>query len=168
MSVKLETQTPIDLLHYEPPGVMGATTRQLLCLGATALAGVAAYCFMRYVLHAEDQAGYVFIFTTLPFIALGWAKPYGLPLEVFLKLYIRNLHSPAQRSAVKERNDFLHVPILEKEEAEYPDSCRPLTKRELRKQRRAIHAENRRCWKEIRKAARIQKRKDRKSRRKAA
>lgn len=167
--IKLETKTPIDLLHYEPPGILGASTRQLLCLGGTAVTGAAVYCLLRFAAHLPSQyLGYSFVFTTIPFIALGWAKPYGLPLEVFLGIYFQHFFTPAQRSAIKERNDYLHVPVSPKEEQEYPASCIPLGKRELRRQRRAVRAESRRCWQEIRKAARLQKRKDRKTKRKKA
>lgn len=167
--VKLETKTPIDLLHYEPPGILGATTRQLLCLAGTAVTGAAVYCLLRFVVKLPDQyLGYSFVLTTIPFIALGWLKPYGLPLEVFLGIYFRYLFSAVQCSAVNERNDYLHVPVSRKEEPEYPDSCRPLGKRELRRQRRAVCAESRQCYKAIRRAARLQKRKDRKEKRKKA
>lgn len=166
---KLETKTPIDLLHYEPPGILGASTRQLICLAGTAAAGAAVYCLLRFAVRLPSQyLGYSFVFTTIPFIALGWAKPYGLRLEVFLSIYFQHLFTSTQRSAIKERNDYLHVPYSKKEEPECPDSYRPLGKREKRKQRRVLRAESRRCYKEIRKAARLQKRKDRKTKRQKA
>ena len=166
--IKLETKTPIDLLHYEPPGILGASTRQILCLAGTAVTGAAVYCLLRFAAHLPSRyLGYSFVFTALPLIAFGWAKPYGLRLEVFLGIYFQHFFTPAQCSAVRERNDYLHVSVSKKE-AEYPDSFRPLTKRELRRQRRAVRAESRRCWQEIRKAARLQKRKDRKTKRKKA
>lgn len=167
--VKLETKTPIDLLHYEPPGILGATTRQLLCLAGTAVTGAAVYCLLRFIVKLPDQfLGYTFIFTTIPFIALGWLKPYGLPLEVFLGIYFRYLFSAVQCSAVNERNDYLHVPFSEKEGPEYPASYRPIRKRELRRHRRVLRAEVKRCCKEVRRANRLQKRKDRQEKRKKA
>ena len=146
---KLETETPADLLHYEPPTTIGATKRQLVCIGAAIGLGLAVYLPLLFftTIHPSNLS-WVLILITVPFAALGWVRPYGLHFEVFLKMLWAHIYNNPPRSGVNERRDT-HEQPKRRRDSECLTDYLPPKRRVRRARRRALRAASRSAYKEI-------------------
>lgn len=146
---KLETETPADLLHYEPPTTIGATKRQMVCIGAAVVVGLAVYTpLLFFTTIPPSILGWGLMLITLPFAALGWVKPYGLRFEVYLKMLYRHTYHNPPRSAVYERSENHEHPRGNLTTECLCDYISP-TRKQRRCRRRILRTASRNAYKEI-------------------
>ena len=158
---KLETETPADLLHYEPPTTIGATKRQLACIAGAVVLGLSIYTpLLFYTTIPPSILGWGLILIALPFAAFGWVRPYGLHFEIFLKiLYHHTYHNPP-RSAVHERSDYHEHPRRDLP-TEWICDYRIPTRPQRRARRRTLRTASRSAYQEIKRQNRAWKRQQR-------
>lgn len=155
---KLETETPVDLLHYAPPTTIGATKRQLVCIGAAVVIGLGMYLPLLFFTSIPPSVlGWLLILIALPFAALGWVRPYGLHFEVYLKLLYQHIYNNPPRSAVKERSDY-HEQKKRKRLSECCTEYGCPSRFQRRSRRRVLCAASRNAYKEIKKQNKAWKR----------
>lgn len=101
----IEREIPKDIKKYEPKLLGPFTTRQILCLVPGLGLGVLAYLLLKNFL-SSDVCLFITTFIVVPFILLGWFKPYGLPFEKFVKtVFISSVLSPPIRKYKTKRLD---------------------------------------------------------------
>lgn len=90
----IQRKIPRDIGSYEPKTWGPFTTRQAICLVPAAILDIALYSFFKEI----PGYYYILVLVSLPFLLLGWVKPYGLPFEKFLKVtFINNFLAPKTR-----------------------------------------------------------------------
>lgn len=80
----LEAPIPKDIRKYDAKLIGPFTLRQLLCFLMACLLSFLSYKFLFDILGKDATIFLCFILST-PFIVVGWYKPYGMPLEKFLR-----------------------------------------------------------------------------------
>lgn len=90
MALRIPVQK--DIGEYEEKIVGGLTLRTMCCiaLGFAAAAGLAALAYFVLGLDIE-QVVYPMFIIALPFMAVGFWKPFGLRLEEFAPLFARHM-----------------------------------------------------------------------------
>lgn len=86
----IEVEMNQDIRKYEPKLIGPFTTRQIIC----ATVGGGTILFTHQILTpflTTDITSYVCMFLSIPFLALGWWKPYGMKMEDFAKSAIISL-----------------------------------------------------------------------------
>ena len=93
MALRIPVQK--DIGEYEEKIVSGLTLRTMCCLALafSASAGVAAFTY--FVVGASVEAAvYPMFLVAVPFMAVGFWKPFGLKLEQFAPLFARHVLEP--------------------------------------------------------------------------
>jgi hypothetical protein len=158
---KLETETPADLLHYEPPTTIGATKRQLACIGGAVVLGLAVYTpLLLFTSIPPSILGWVLILIALPFATFGWVRPYGLHFEEYLKLLYCHTYQNPPLSAVNERSEY-HEQKKRKRFSECCHDYAPPSYFQQRERRRVLRTASRNAYKEIKKQNKAWKRQQR-------
>lgn len=101
----IEAQIPKDIRKYEAKLAGPFTLRQLICFGISC---ALAFFVYKLVLSFSDAntAIPMCMIAISPVIAVGWVKPYGMPLEKFLQTaFISNVLAPKVRK-YKTRNAY--------------------------------------------------------------
>lgn len=97
----LEMKVYQEITGYQAKVMLGMSWRQLACSVAALLLGGGAYAGL-WALGAQDLGQWFAVLVTIPFGALGWVRPKGLPFEEYAKYIIRHnweqqLHVYGQR-----------------------------------------------------------------------
>lgn len=95
----IETKMPKDIRAYKTKVIGPFTLREGFCIFLMIITNILLYSL---VIRPSDLpiefTVYVFIFTCLPFAALGWCEVAGMPLEKYLKnVILRMLACPTRR-----------------------------------------------------------------------
>lgn len=86
----LEAQIPKDIRKYETKLVGPFTTRQIIF--------VIIACVLAYITYIFTKAPEGCVLVAIPPVVFGYIKPYGMPLEKFIKTaFISNVLSPKNR-----------------------------------------------------------------------
>ena len=93
----MEIQINKDIGKYEAKNVGPFTYRQALIVAAAA-----PVCIMIYARTSDflpvDAAGFLTFLPAIVAWLFGWCKPYGMPMEQFLKsAFVSNVLAPANR-----------------------------------------------------------------------
>lgn len=80
----IELPIPKDIRKYETKLIGPLTTRQTICIVPACALGALAYITLSKIA-PRDLAMFACMLVIVPFIVFGWFKPYGIPLEKFLK-----------------------------------------------------------------------------------
>lgn len=83
----IEIEIPKDIRKYESKFIGPFTLRQTICVGIAAACSITIYNTVGKLLIQDMRAPLCFI-AAAPALLAGWYKPYGLPLEKFLKVII--------------------------------------------------------------------------------
>lgn len=104
----IEIQVPREITAYQAKVVMGMSWRQLACAAAMTILGFATI-FVGYLADFVETSQYIVIAIIIPFAALGWYRPRGLPFEKYAgyiinhqrsrQLYVYGMISQVQPSA---------------------------------------------------------------------
>lgn len=100
--MSIEREVPKDISRYEAKAIGPFTTRQLLCgIPAVSLAIGSYFLLKSYV--SQDVVFFVAFVVAMPLFLLGWAKPYGIPLEKYLSIvFVSQILAPKHRKYVTE------------------------------------------------------------------
>lgn len=110
----LEAQIPKDVRKYEAKLVGPFTLRQLICFIIACILAYFAYKGISAVF-SVDFAIPVCMLLISPIIAIGWVKPYGMPLEKFLQsAFIGMVLAPKVRKYKTKNNYSLAAEPLKK------------------------------------------------------
>lgn len=131
----IETKMPKDIRAYKTKVIGPFTLREGFCIFLMIITNILLYSL---VIRPSDLpiefTIYVFIFTCLPFAALGWCEVAGMPLEKYLKnVILRMLACPTRRKV----SSLIKVGITEnKGKTEDENIKQKNAKRKERKQKR--------------------------------
>lgn len=93
----IEIEIPKDITKYESKLIGPFTTRQTLCLVPAVALAVLVFVGLKSYVSQTLLIGLLMV-CVAPFLLFGWYKPYGLPLEKFLKTaFISNVLAPKAR-----------------------------------------------------------------------
>lgn len=92
----IEIEIPKDIRKYETKLIGPLTTRQTICaVGACAIA-FAVSKITTFV--PQDLQFFVIALPALPFLLIGWVKPYGMHFEQFVaSTFVSTILSPKYR-----------------------------------------------------------------------
>ena len=100
--MSIEREVPKDISKYEAKAIGSFTTRQLLC-GIPAIALAVGSYFLLKNRVSEDILFFVAFLVAMPLLLLGWAKPYGIPLEKYISIvFVSQVLAPKHRKYVTE------------------------------------------------------------------
>lgn len=96
----IEIEIPKDITKYEAKLIGPLTTRQTVCVIPGVGLGVLGYNVFQSF--ATDEASlFVGILFAAPFLLCGWYKPYGIPLEKFIKtVFVSLVRAPKHRKYI--------------------------------------------------------------------
>jgi len=128
----IEIEVPKDITKYEAKLVASFTTRQVGCLAIAGVLAVPSFLLLRDVL-PRDAATLLILIIVLPFILLGWVKPYGMNFEQFVRsAFISNVLAPKKRKYVTMNvYDYIEDEHFEENAAK---ERKMMTKKEMRKE----------------------------------
>ncbi len=128
----IEIEVPKDITKYEAKLVASFTTRQVGCLAIAGVLAVPTFLAIRDVV-PRDAATLIVLILVLPFILLGWVKPYGMNFEQFVRTaFISNVLSPKKRKYVTMNvYDFIENENFEEDSIK---QRKLMTKKEMRKE----------------------------------
>ena len=88
---------PKDITKYEAKLIGPLTTRQTVCAVPACVLGIFAFMVLsKYA--TRDTAIFASMIIIVPLILLGWYKPYGIPLEKFIKtIFVTMVMAPKNR-----------------------------------------------------------------------
>lgn len=93
----IEIEIPKDINKYEAKLIGPFSTRQAACFALAALITVPTFLGLSQAL-PRDLCMIICIILAMPFILVGWIKPYGMKFEQFMKTaFISNVLAPAKR-----------------------------------------------------------------------
>lgn len=128
----IEIEVPKDIRRYEAKLVGAFTARQVGCLVAAAVICVPVFFLLKDIL-PRDAITLIIMILAIPFVLVGWVKPYGMTFELFARTaFISNVLSPKQRK-------YVTMNVYEYEDPEFgPEKVakrrKLLTKKEMRKE----------------------------------
>ena len=128
----IEIEIPKDISKYEAKLVASFTTRQVACLVIAGAITVPTFLALGKVA-PRDVCSIVVLLEAIPFVLLGWIKPYGMNFEQFIRTaFISNVLSPKKRKYVTTNVYEYENPEFN---SEYMDKKRKLmTPKEMRKE----------------------------------
>lgn len=132
----IEIEIPKDINKYEAKLIGPFTSRQTACfVGACALA-IPAFLGLKEIL-PRDFATFVIMIICIPFVLIGWVKPYGMTFEQFARTaFISNVLSPKKRKYITMNNfECLNNPNFS-----YSDVAKVITKQDVKKRRKEENA----------------------------
>lgn len=101
----IERNIPDDIQKYEPKLIGPLSKRQLLSIVPAAVIAVAAFYGIGDALPTEAKL-FITMIIGVPFLLVGWYKPYGLPFEDFVKtVAVSMVLSPKHRKYKTKRYD---------------------------------------------------------------
>ena len=101
----IEKIIPKDIKKYEPKLLGPFTSRQVFSFAPAVVISVGLFFGLKNIL-TMDARLFLITIVAVPFILLGWYKPYGLPFEKFIKtVFISTVLSPPQRKYRTARMD---------------------------------------------------------------
>ena len=101
----LEGQIPKDVRKYDAKFIGPFTLRQAIFFIISCVVGYVFYTVFKQFLDVQTSLA-IAVILILPFLAFGWVKPYGMPLEKFLQsALISTVLSPHHRK-YKTNNMF--------------------------------------------------------------
>lgn len=129
----IEIEVPRDVGKYEAKLVGAFTTRQIACFVAACAINIPLFLILREIV-PQDVATIVILLIALPFVLVGWIKPYGMKFEQFAKTaFISNVLAPKRRKYITLNNyDFLENEDFSYEKA--LGSMKLLTEKEMKKE----------------------------------
>lgn len=80
----IEKEIPKDIRQYETKLIGPFTARQIFSLAPAIGLGLTAYFGLENYLIVDIRL-FIVTLIAVPFILIGWYKPYGLPFEKFVK-----------------------------------------------------------------------------------
>lgn len=96
----IEIEIPKDISKYEAKLVASFTTRQVACLVIAGAITVPTFLALGKVA-PRDVCSIVVLLEAIPFVLLGWIKPYGMNFEQFIRTaFISNVLAPKKRKYV--------------------------------------------------------------------
>lgn len=96
----IEIEIPKDINKYEAKLVGPFTTRQTICFVLACVCGIPTFLFLKDKV-PTDVASIVTMIIFIPFVLVGWVKPYGMTFEKFAQTaFISNFVAPAKRKYV--------------------------------------------------------------------
>jgi len=128
----IEIEVPKDITKYEAKLIASFTTRQVGCLAIAAVIAVPTFLALRDAV-PRDVATLIILLLVLPFVLLGWVKPYGMNFEQFVRTaFISNVLSPKKRKYVTMNvYDYLEDENFEENSIK---QRKLMTKKEMRKE----------------------------------
>ena len=100
-----------DIREYEAKQVGPFSTREVVCLIIGGAFAYGSYFFQKSILGMDVVNSSLCMVLAFPALAFGWAKPYGMKLERFLKsALISNFVAPKTR-LLRTNKDFLRKEI---------------------------------------------------------
>ena len=101
----IEVEIPKDIRQYEAKLIGPFTLRQTIFFVAGCAFAIPTFNIV-YHISTMDVAAFMCMIVATPFLAFGWVKVYGMPLEKFIKTaFISNVLSPKHRK-YKTENTF--------------------------------------------------------------
>ena len=129
----IEIEIPKDISKYEAKLVSSFTTRQVGCLIAAGALTIPTFLALKDVL-PRDLASLLILIIAVPFILVGWVKPYGMNFEQFVKTaFVSNVLSPKKRKYVT-MNVYDYIEDPEFGEEKVNKTRKLLTQKEMRKE----------------------------------
>lgn len=96
----IEIEIPKDINKYEAKLVGPFTTRQAACFVCACVLGIPTFLFLKDKV-PTDLASIITLLVFIPFVLVGWIKPYGMNFELFAQTaFISNFIAPAKRKYV--------------------------------------------------------------------
>lgn len=109
----IEVQIPKDIRKYEAKLVGPFTLRQLIAFIVGCVIAYFTYKVMSS-LNLKEHAVPMCMLLASPALAMGYVKPYGMPMERFLQTaFITTVLAPAERK-YKTKNTFKYAAIKQK------------------------------------------------------
>lgn len=97
----IEIEIPKDINRYEAKLVAGLTTRQTAFLAMACGVGIPLYSILEKASIPSDARILIMIIAVLPFLAMGWVKPYGMAFEKFIQsAFASHVLSPPKRKYI--------------------------------------------------------------------
>lgn len=96
----IEIEIPKDINKYEAKLVGPFTTRQTICFVCACVVGIPTFLFLKDKV-PQDLAAIITMMIFIPFVLIGWVKPYGMNFEQFAKTaFISNFVAPSKRKYI--------------------------------------------------------------------
>ena len=96
----IEIEIPKDINKYEAKLVGPFTTRQTICFVLACICGIPTFLFLKDKT-PQDVSAIITMIIFIPFVLIGWVKPYGMNFEKFAQsAFISNFVAPAKRKYV--------------------------------------------------------------------
>ncbi|OLO58634.1 hypothetical protein BKH23_12810 [Actinomyces oris] len=92
----LEIKVYREITAYQAKVMMGMSWRQMACsaIGIIVVGGTYALCFWA---GQSDLGSWMAALLTMPFVAVGWVRPKGLPFEKYARYFWRYKWDPQKR-----------------------------------------------------------------------
>ncbi len=131
----IEIEIPKDMNKYEAKLFGPFTTRQTICFVLACICGIPTFLFLRDKV-VTDVASIITMLVFIPFILVGWIKPYGMNFEDFARTaFISNFLAPAKRKYVTiNQFELLMNPDFTYEDAKKIMNVSEAAKKERRKE----------------------------------
>lgn len=137
----IEVSIPNDILKYESKLIGPFTTRQTVSLIASGIVGFGLYKLFQGVLPMETL-GYLIVILIVPILAIGWWKPYNIPLEKFaVIIFISLFLSPKIRKYQINNyweNELLNIEKAELDEKTNQDKQKKVSKKKNKKKKGGV------------------------------
>lgn len=102
----MEIQINKDVGSYEPKVIGPFTVRQALCLLIGSPICVAIYKYGSMFLPA-DAVSFILLVPAAATWLFGWLKPYGMPMERFLKsIFVNMILAPGNRTYKTKQKEY--------------------------------------------------------------
>lgn len=88
----IEVQVPREITAYQAKVVMGMSWRQLACAAAMVIFG-GGTILVGYMTGFGETSQYLAVVLIVPFAALGWYRPRGIPFEKYAGYIITHKRS---------------------------------------------------------------------------
>ncbi|MCR5367170.1 PrgI family protein [Eubacterium sp.] len=109
----IEIETSKDIKQHDPRVIGPLSLRQLICVFIAALVALPIVRFLPFSLMAR---GIIAIVVVSPILACGWGKVYGIPLEKFMLIIIKNKLSSSKRRVYESEDDYWTEKKVQQEE----------------------------------------------------
>ena len=129
----IEIEIPKDINQYEAKLVAGLTTRQTAFLAIACAVGIPLYSALSNAGVVQDVRILIMIVTVLPFLAMGWVKPYGMAFEKFAQTaFVSHVLAPPKRKYITMN----YFEVLRDQNFSYSDVVKTMTydRKERRKE----------------------------------
>ena len=101
----IEVETSKDIKQHDPRVIGPLTFRQLVCVFVAAFPAVLIIRFLPFSLLTRMI---IAIVLTSPIIACGWCRIYGLPLEKYLLIVLKNKTTKSKKRIFASEYDYFN------------------------------------------------------------